>query len=497
MVEIDTLTLNPNPLVRALGKQPHEFTRHDIIRFVAEQDIPMLNLRYLGGDGRLKVLNFAIQSSAHLNRILTMGERVDGSSLFNFVDATSSDLYVVPQLRTAFLNPFAEFPTLDIVCGFYDVEGNPLASSPQQILRKAQQALEDETGCRLEALGELEYYLFSPAEDLFPVEPQRGYHEASPFSKCEQVRIESLAHLVRMGCSVKYAHSEVGNFVADGLQMVQQEIEFLPTDVTRAADEMTLAKWVVRKVAHAHGIEVSFSPKIVVGQAGSGMHFHTRLMRDGVNQFSQGAGLTDVARRVVGGYLSHAASLTAFGNPVPTSFLRLVPHQETPTAICWGDRNRSALVRVPLGWQHLDDRMFRDANPQEEAIGALPNDSQTVELRSPDGAANVHLLLAGITVAARIGLSDPSMLDYAMARYVNGDASGLSGLDQLPASCAEAARRLLDQRGDYEALGVFPPGLIDAWAGQLIALEDENLRADIVADRVRMEDLVERYFHIG
>ena len=497
MVEIDTLTLNPNPLVRALGKQPHEFTRHDIIRFVAEQDIPMLNLRYLGGDGRLKVLNFAIQSSAHLNRILTMGERVDGSSLFNFVDATSSDLYVVPQLRTAFLNPFAEFPTLDIVCGFYDVEGNPLASSPQQILRKAQQALEDETGCRLEALGELEYYLFSPAEDLFPVEPQRGYHEASPFSKCEQVRIESLAHLVRMGCSVKYAQSEVGNFVADGLQMVQQEIEFLPTDVTRAADEMTLAKWVVRKVAHAHGIEVSFSPKIVVGQAGSGMHFHTRLMRDGVNQFSQGAGLTDVARRVVGGYLSHAASLTAFGNPVPTSFLRLVPHQEAPTAICWGDRNRSALVRVPLGWQHLDDRMFRDANPQEEAIGALPNDSQTVELRSPDGAANVHLLLAGITVAARIGLSDPSMLDYAMARYVNGDASGLSGLDQLPASCAEAARRLLDQRGDYEALGVFPPGLIDAWAGQLIALEDENLRADIVADRVRMEDLVERYFHIG
>jgi glutamine synthetase, beta-grasp domain protein len=497
VVEIDTLTLNPNPLVRALGKQPHEFTRHDIIRFVAEQDIPMLNLRYLGGDGRLKVLNFAIQSSAHLNRILTMGERVDGSSLFNFVDATSSDLYVVPQLRTAFLNPFAEFPTLDIVCGFYDVEGNPLASSPQQILRKAQQALEDETGCRLEALGELEYYLFSPAEDLFPVEPQRGYHEASPFSKCEQVRIESLAHLVRMGCSVKYAHSEVGNFVADGLQMVQQEIEFLPTDVTRAADEMTLAKWVVRKVAHAHGIEVSFSPKIVVGQAGSGMHFHTRLMRDGVNQFSQGAGLTDVARRVVGGYLSHAASLTAFGNPVPTSFLRLVPHQEAPTAICWGDRNRSALVRVPLGWQHLDDRMFRDANPQEEAIGALPNDSQTVELRSPDGAANVHLLLAGITVAARIGLSDPSMLDYAMARYVNGDASGLSGLDQLPASCAEAARRLLDQRGDYEALGVFPPGLIDAWAGQLIALEDENLRADIVADRVRMEDLVERYFHIG
>ena len=497
MLATDSVALNPNPLVQALGKPADEFTRADIIRFVTERGVPMLNLRYVGGDGRLKELNFAIQSVAHLDRILTMGERVDGSSLFDVVDATSSDLYVVPQLRTAFLNPFTALPTLDIMCGFYDVEGNPLVSAPQQILRKAQEALEAETGCRLEALGELEYYLFSPVDELFEVEEQRGYHEAAPFSKWSQVRAEALHHLTRMGCEVKYAHAEVGNFIADGRQIVQQEIEFLPTDVTRAADQMVLAKWVVREVAHAHGIEVSFSPKIAVGQAGSGMHFHTRLMKDGVNQFSQGAGLTDTARRVIGGYLSHAASLTAFGNTVPVSFLRLVPHQEAPTSICWGDRNRSVLVRVPLGWQNLDDRMFRDANPAEPAVGELPSDSQTVELRSPDGSAAVHLLLAGVTVAARIGLSDPAMLEYAKARYVSGDASKLTGLDQLPVSCAEAAGRLLAQRESYEALGVFPPGLIDAWAGQLIALEDENLRADIVADRVRMEDLVERYFHIG
>ena len=93
---------------------------------------------------------------------------------------------------------------------------------------------------------------------------------------------------------------------------------------------------------------MSFSPKIAVGQAGSGMHFHTRLMKDGVNQFSQGAGLTGTDRRVIGGYLSHAASLTAFGNTAPVSFLRLVPHRETPTSICWGRGNRSVLVRVPL-----------------------------------------------------------------------------------------------------------------------------------------------------
>ena len=493
----DAVTLNPNPLVQALGKQAEEFTRADIIRFVIEQGVEMLNLRYVGGDGRLKELNFAIQSAAHLDRILTMGERVDGSSLFDVVEATSSDLYVVPQLRTAYLNPFTERPTLDIMCGFYDVEGNPLASAPQQILRRAQAALEAETGCRLEALGELEYYLFSEVDDLFGVEEQRGYHEAAPFSKWSQVRAEALGHLVRMGCSVKYAHAEVGNFVADGRQIVQQEIEFLPTDVSRAADQMVLAKWVVREVAHAHGIEVSFSPKIAVGQAGSGMHFHTRLMKDGANQFSDGTTLTDAARRVIGGYLSPAASLTAFGNTVPVSFLRLVPHQEAPTAICWGDRNRSVLVRVPLGWQNLDDRMFRDANPDAAPVGDLPDDSQTVELRSPDGSAAIHLLLAGITVAARLGLTEPGMLEHADERYVSGDASKVEGLDQLPVSCAQAAERLLAQREDYEALGVFPPALIDSWAAGLVALGDADLREEIADARIQVEDLVAHYFHIG
>ena len=493
----DSISLNPNPLVRALGKPAEEFTRADIARFIADEGITMLNLRYVGGDGRLKELNFAIQSAAHLDRVLTMGERVDGSSLFDVVEATSSDLYVVPQLRTAHLNPFAALPALDIMCGFYDVEGSPLASAPQQVLRRAQEALEAETGCRLEALGELEYYLFSPADALFPVEEQRGYHEAAPFSKWSQIRTEALWHLARMGCAVKYAHAEVGNFVTEGRQAVQQEIEFLPTDVTRAADQMVLAKWVVREVACSHGIEVSFSPKIAVGQAGSGMHFHTRLMKGGVNRLSDGAGLTDAARRLIGGYLSHAASLTAFGNTVPVSFLRLVPHQEAPTAICWGDRNRSVLVRVPLGWQNLDDRMFRDANPVEPAVGEMPSDSQTVELRSPDGSAAVHLLLAGMTVAARIGLSDPDMAGYADERYVSGDASRVDGLDQLPASCAQAAARLLAQREDYEALGVFPPALIDSWAAGLLALGDADLREEIADTRVQVEDLVTRYFHVG
>ena len=497
MLSTDTVSLSPNPLVQALGKPAKDFTKADIIGYIEDNHIPMLNLRYVGGDGRLKTLNFAIQSKAHLDRVLTLGERVDGSSLFTFVQATSSDLYVVPRLSTAFLNPFASIPTLDILCSFYDVEGKPLASAPQAILRKAQRALTAATGCELQALGELEYYLFSSQDSLYPVEEQRGYHESGPFSKWENVRTETLLHLVSMGCAVKYAHSEVGNFVADGRQMIQQEIEFLPVDVMDAADQMVLAKWVLREVAHSYGIEVSFSPKIAVGQAGSGMHFHTRLVKDGVNQFSTGEGLTEKALQVIGGYLSHAASLTAFGNTVPTSFLRLVPHQEAPTSICWGDRNRSVLVRVPLGWQNIDDSMFRDANPSEAPIAHMPNDSQTIELRSPDGSAAIHLLLAGIAVAARIGLTEPGMADYARERKVDGDASQTPGLDQLPDSCFEAAGRLIAQREDYEALGVFPAGLIDSWASHLMELGDMHLRDDLADSKVSVEELVTRYFHVG
>ena len=158
-----------------------------------------------------------------------------------------------------------------------------------------------------------------------------------------------------------------------------------------------------------------------------------------------------------------AESLTAFGNTVPTSFLRLVPHQEAPTSICWGDRNRSVLVRVPLGWQGVGDRMLRNANPLEPAdASAAWENTQTVELRSPDGSANVHLLLAGMAVAARHGLEHPDALKVADQLYVKADATKVEGLKQLPASCFESAQCLARDRARYEEGGVFPAGLIDS-----------------------------------
>ena len=494
----DRLALNPNKLVKALQKPAADFTRQDLVGFIERNDIRMLNFRYVAGDGRLKKLNFVINSRAHLDRILAMGERVDGSSLFPFIAADSSDLYVVPRFRTAFVNPFADVPTIDLICGFYNNLGEPLESAPEYVVQKAQRSLRSRTGLEMEALGELEYYLFSEIDGIYRIVEQKGYHESHPFSKWGLVRREAMQLISEMGGTIKYGHAEVGNILSGDVEMVQHEIEFLPAPIEEAADQLVTAKWAIREVAYKHGLEVSFAPKIIVGQAGSGLHIHSRFMKDGDNAMADGTGLTDTARKVIAGYLASSEALTAFGNTVPTSYLRLVPHQEAPTSICWGDRNRSVLVRVPLGWQGLGDRMLLHANPAEPRDGSRGWESnQTVELRSPDGSANVHLLLAGMAMAARHGLERPDALDLAQRLYVKADATRVQGLRQLPASCVESAACLVRDRERFEADGVFPAGLIDAVAAGLRAHDDRNLSEKLFGNAESLKNLVDHYLHCG
>ncbi len=161
-------SLNKNPLVRFLQKPAKDFTKADIIRYVNENAIEMINFMYPAGDGRLKTLNFVVNDSEYLNTILTSGERVDGSSLFSFIEAGSSDLYVIPRFKTAFVDPFAEIPTLSMLCSFFDKDGHLLESSPEATLRKACEAFTARTGLQFQAMGELEYYVIAPVDDRFP-----------------------------------------------------------------------------------------------------------------------------------------------------------------------------------------------------------------------------------------------------------------------------------------------------------------------------------------
>ena len=496
------LEMNPNRLVAYLGKPCTEFTKADIVRYIKENGIRMVNFMYPAGDGRLKTLNFVINNEEYLNAILTCGERVDGSSLFSFIEAGSSDLYVLPRFCTAFLDPFAEIPTIAMLCSYFNKDGEPLESSPEHTLRKACKAFNDVTGMEFQAMGELEYYVIAPDSGMYPATDQKGYHESAPYAKFNEFRTQCMSYIAQAGGQIKYGHSEVGNFTLQDFVYEQNEIEFLPVNAEDAADQLMIAKWIIRNLANQYGYDVTFAPKITAGKAGSGLHVHMRIVKDGKNQMLENGVLSKTARTAIAGMMELAPSITAFGNTNPTSYFRLVPHQEAPTNICWGDRNRSVLVRVPLGWAAKSD-MCRIANPLEAESSYDTTQKQTVEMRSPDGSADLYQLIAGLAVACRHGFEMENALEVAEKTYVNvnihqkENEDKLKNLAQLPDSCEASADCLERQRSIYEKHNVFSPSMIDGIIRKLRSYNDSNLRQEIGDDQDAMIKLVYRYFHCG
>ncbi|MBL0106578.1 MAG: glutamine synthetase [Ignavibacteria bacterium] len=494
------VSLNPNKLVKYLRKPSKEFTRHDIIRFIEENGIEMVNFRFAGEDGKLKTLNFVITSRDYLESILSTGERVDGSSLFSYVDADSSDLYVIPRFSSAFVNPFSEIPSIDILCSYYTKDGKPLESAPEYILRKAHNEFKKSTGFVFKAMGELEYYVISKTDTLYPAKDQKGYADSQPFSKWEDLRREAMNLIAQAGGKIKYGHSEVGNFTSGDEYYEQQEIEFQPVEAEDAVDQLLIGKWILRMLGKKHNVNISFAPKITVGKAGSGLHIHFLAEKNGVNLMADDEGITDTAKKMIAGILSKAKELTAFGNTVPLSYLRLVPHQEAPVNICWGDTNRSALMRVPLGWI-AKTNMVRDANPFEKyEVPYIPG-KQTVELRTPDGSADLYHLMAGLIMAAQSGLEKTDSLELSKKLYsgVNifkeENRETAFKFEQLPVSCSDSADALEKDRSFFEKNKVFPKGTIDRFIDNLRSFKDKNLREELFGKDDEIKKLVKKYMH--
>ncbi len=496
------ILMNPNELVQFLKKPSSQFTKDDIIQFCDETEIEMINFRYVAEDGKLKTLNFVINSKEHLDSILSSGERVDGSSLFSFIEAGSSDLYVIPRYKTAFVNPFTAVPTVDILCSFYTNEGKPLESSPEYVLRKAHDLFKKETGCTFKALAELEYYVISEREDDYPGLDQKGYHASEPFAKWETLRREALVLIAKAGGKIKYGHAEVGCFMTEDKLYEQHEIEFLPVPAEEAVDQLVIAKWVVRMLGYQYGVNISFAPKITVGKAGSGLHFHMLAEKDGCNLMIEDGKLSPMARRMIAGILDVADALTAFGNTIPTSYLRLVPHQEAPTNICWGDRNRSVVIRVPLGWSGAQ-HMISDANPQDFKCQPEGVNKQTFEFRVPDCSADPYLLVAGFIISSLNGLKNSDSLEVAEKLYVDVNIfkpefkAKLATLKQLPASCFESAEALEAKRANFEANGIFPKGMIDSRIKSLKAFNDKGLSEKLYGKNDEIAKLVQQFLHVG
>ena len=338
--------------------------------------------------------------------------------------------------------------------------------------------------------------------DLFLATNQKGYHESGPFSKFEQFRAQAMYFIAQTGGMIKYGHSEVGNFTLEDKIYEQNEIEFLVTDAEDAANQLIIAKWIIRQLAYEYGLDVTFAPKITAGKAGSGMHIHTQITKEGKNQYVENGSLSNTAKTAIAGYMQCAGSLTAFGNMNPTSYFRLVPHQEAPTSICWGDRNRSVLVRVPLGWLTKDD-MVANENPLEKSKAIDGSFKQTVEFRCPDGSADIYLLLAGLVVAARSGFEMKNALAFAEETYVNVNIfhdehkAKADSLKSLPTSCWESADVLNRDREIYERHGVFTPRIIDDLIKKLKSFDDLTIRKELEKNPNRMLEIVRQYYHCG
>lgn len=485
--KIDNFALS-NPITLFTNKDKNDLTREDLINVIQSMNIERITFHYTGIDGKIKELKIPITSRRMTELILTEGERVDGSSLFKgMVEVGKSDLYIVPLYKSAFLNPFDK-GSLDFVCRFFDRDGKLASYAPDNILSNAHRLLKKNHGFTLDALGEIEFYLLGNMTNPTYILPkQKGYHATSPFAKTGEVISETLRLISQITGSVKYAHNEVGFLEKvesdfpelNGKFAEQVEIEFLPSDIEEAGDNVVIGSWIIRNVAYKHGMVATFFPKLEMGHAGNGFHIHMALMKNGKNVMSKKGGeLSDDALKLIGGLCRYAPSLTAFGNMVSASYLRLVPGQEAPTKVCWSKSNRSALIRVPLAWTNVSN-LAKTINPQQKQDVSYESARQTVELRTPDGSANVHLLLAGIVMAVDWGLTNAkealhlTKLSQITANVESAQIS--SEIGDLSTSCAESSEKLLATRNLFERNRIFPPNVINFIANLLMTENDRYL----------------------
>jgi glutamine synthetase len=454
-----------------------EETRHYLANGAAEKPAPKETLEWAGQtQAQMVDLKFCdlLGTWQHVTLPITAfdesafdeGLGFDGSSIRGWQGIEESDMLLMPDAASAVLDPFTEAPTLSLICEIADpLTREGYAKDPRRIARRAEEYL-DETGiadtayigpeCEFFVLDSVSYeladhrshYAIDSAEGHwnsgepglgYTVRPKEGYFPPAPHDTLHDLRSAMVLTLERLGIPCEFHHHEV----ASGGQC---EIDLRYQPLTRMGDEVMTYKYVVKNVARAAGKTVTFMPKPLFGDNGSGMHTHQSLWKEGTPLMADKsgyAGLSQLARSYVGGLLAHAPALLAFCAPTTNSYRRLVPGYEAPVNLVYSQRNRSACIRIP---------MYSDA-PKAKRI----------EFRCPDAAANPYLafsamLMAGIDGIQK-GLDAGAPADYDLFDDAAADAT----VPQVPGSLAEALDAL---EADHEFLlagGVFSEELIRTW----------------------------------
>ena len=443
-------------------------TARDIMALIKEQDIKMVDFKMVDVSGQYRHVTIPAQNFSE--DVMKSGIGFDASN-YGYAVVEKSDMVFIPDPDTAVIDPFCEIPTLSMTGDAMIIaspENKPLSQYPRNIIKAAVAHMQASgVADTMKILPEFEFYLFdnvgwevSPnyigahvdAEQSYwnsdsqgqgvIVPKQKAYHVAKPFDRSYEARSEMCMHMLDAGIEINYHHPEVA---ASG----QFEIEPQLGEVVHMADATMMIKYIIHNTALKYGKSATFMPKPIAGEAGSGMHVHMLLFKDGVPVFSDDNGyahLSETAHYFMGGILAHIASLCALTNPSTNSFKRLVPGFEAPVTVGYATSNRSAVIRIPAYAKSPDKRRF--------------------ELRNPDATCNPYFCYAAILMAGLDGIKnkiDPHANGwgpYDVNLYHLSDEEKAK-LRHLPTSLPEALDALEADHGYLTEGGVFPIELIN------------------------------------
>jgi len=450
-----------------LGSSPQ--TPDDVLKTLKDDAYEFIDLRFVDLPGLVQ--HFSVPVDQISASTFTDGLFFDGSSVRGFQGIQESDMLLLPDATSAVEDIFRDRKTLQIYCHVHDpVTGEAYSRDPRNIVRKAQTYLKSTGIADTVFMGpEAEFFIFDSVrfdtrghESYYHVDSiegawnsgreeeggnkgykpryKEGYFPTSPMDHYQDLRSEMVHNLQRVGIEVEVQHHEV----ASG---GQAEIDIRFDEMSAIADKLMNFKYVVKNTAWQAGKSVTFMPKPIFGDNGSGMHTHQSLWKDGEPLFFDEAGygqLSDVARWYIGGLLQHAHALLAFTNPTTNSYRRLVPGYEAPVNLVYSARNRSAAVRIPIS----------GSNPKAKRI----------EFRVPDPSCNPYLAFSAMLMAGLDGVKNKiEPADPVDKDIYDLPPEELRNLPSVPRSLEEALAGLADDSDFLLEGGVFTQDLIDTW----------------------------------
>ncbi len=441
----------------------------DVAAFVKNEGVEFVDVRFCDLPGVMQHFNVPAQSVT--DDFFSEGQMFDGSSIRGFQSIHESDMKLIPDPSSAYLDPFRKAKTLIINMSIVDpFTDEPYTRDPRHVAAKAETYMQS-TGIadtaffapeaefyifddvRFETKQNASYYFIDSIEaawnsgreeggnNLGHKTPYKGgYFPVPPVDHFADLRDEMVLELDKLGLEVERSHHEVGT-------AGQAEINYRFDSLFKSADKVMQFKYVVKNVAHRNGKTVTFMPKPLFGDNGSGMHTHQSLWKDGVPLFYDEngyGGLSDMARWYIGGLLTHAPSLLAFTNPTMNSYHRLVPGFEAPVNLVYSARNRSACVRIPV----------TGSNPK----------AKRVEFRVPDPSCNAYLAFAAMLMAGLDGIKNriepPAPVDKDLYELPPDEHAEIT---QVPGSLPAVLDSLEADHAYLSEGDVFTEDLIENW----------------------------------